>query len=137
ISNVTINGTSLDFYGSEAYHLDVLVHPYVIADREHLIFGKGVKSGENSIKLDFTSPILTSGSAITRYIDKEDGSEYIYSLLSPSNAGTVFPMFDQRELKARFTLDILMPAGWKAISNEKWNGMITARQCYNLPTTKG
>ena len=44
---------------------------------EHLIFREGVIAGENVIKLDFTSPILASGSAITRYIDKEDGSEYI------------------------------------------------------------
>ena len=42
---------------------------------EHLIFQDGVVAGENVIKLDFTSPILTSGSAITRYVDKEDGSE--------------------------------------------------------------
>jgi len=40
---------------------------------EHLIFRDGVVIGENVIKLDFTSPILTSGSAITRYVDKEDG----------------------------------------------------------------
>src|SRR5436190_22282235 len=39
---------------------------------DHLIFHDGVRMGENVIKLDFTSPILTSGSAVTRYIDKED-----------------------------------------------------------------
>ncbi len=63
-----------------------------------------IKPGENVIKLDFTSPILTSGSAITRYVDKEDGAEYIYSLFVPSDASTAFPVFDQPDLKARFTL---------------------------------
>ncbi|MFN0140913.1 MAG: M1 family aminopeptidase [Pyrinomonadaceae bacterium] len=81
-----------------------------IADRgyeesnEHLIFRDGVVLGENVIKLDLTSPILTSGSAITRYIDKEDGSEYVYSLFVPSDASTAFPVFDQPDLKAKFKL---------------------------------
>ncbi len=73
---------------------------------DHLIFRDGVVAGENVIKLDFTSPILTSGSAITRYVDKEDGAEYIYSLFVPSDASTAFPVFDQPDLKARFTLNV-------------------------------
>ncbi|MBX3244637.1 MAG: hypothetical protein KF685_09305 [Acidobacteria bacterium] len=80
---------------------------------DHLIFYDNVKEGENVITLDFTSPILTSGSAITRYIDKEDGSEYIYSLFVPSDASTAFPIFDQPDIKARFTLTIRQPLDWR------------------------
>ena len=89
-------------------------------NNEHLIFRDGVKMGENVIKLDFTSPILTSGSAITRYVDKEDGAEYIYSLFVPSDASTAFPVFDQPDLKARFRLDVDSP-GWtgRSISNTR------------------
>ncbi len=90
--------------------------PYEEQD-EHLIFRHGVIAGENVIKLDFTSPILTSGSAITRYVDKEDGSEYIYSLFVPSDASTAFPVFDQPDLKARFSLTTIVPSSWKVISN--------------------
>src|SRR5688572_18133581 len=89
ISNVSINGRVLSTFEES---------------NEHLIFRDGVVAGENVIRLDFTSPILPSGSAITRYIDKEDGSEYIYSLFVPSDASTAFPVFDQPDLKARFTL---------------------------------
>ncbi|MBX7055910.1 MAG: ERAP1-like C-terminal domain-containing protein [Pyrinomonadaceae bacterium] len=85
---------------------------------EHLIFREGVVPGENVIKLDFTSPILTSGSAITRYVDKEDGAEYIYSLFVPSDASTAFPVFDQPDLKGRFTLEMVGPADWKSVANE-------------------
>jgi aminopeptidase N len=84
---------------------------------EHLIFRDGVRLGENVIKLDLTSPILTSGSAITRYIDKEDGSEYIYSLFVPSDASTAFPVFDQPDLKARFSLSLTAPRDWEVITN--------------------
>ena len=85
---------------------------------EHLIFTQGVKTGENVIKLDFTSPIATSGAAVTRYVDKEDGAEYIYSLFVPSDASTAFPVFDQPDLKARFSLIVNAPIDWKVVTNE-------------------
>ncbi len=83
---------------------------------EHLVI-KNATQGDNIIKLNFTSPISSSGSAITRYIDKEDGSEYIYSLFVPSDASTAFPVFDQPDLKARFSLFINSPKDWKVASN--------------------
>ena len=88
-------------------------------ENEHLIFSDGVVMGENVIKLDFTSPILTSGSAITRYVDKEDGSEYLYSLFVPSDASTAFPVFDQPDIKARFELTVIHPSDWSIVANEK------------------
>jgi aminopeptidase N len=86
-------------------------------ENEHLAFSDGVVAGENVIKLDFTSPILPSGSAITRYVDKEDGAEYIYSLFVPSDASTAFPVFDQPDLKARFDLSVYAPKEWRVVSN--------------------
>ncbi|MDQ3322053.1 MAG: hypothetical protein M3525_06440, partial [Acidobacteriota bacterium] len=87
---------------------------------EHLVFRENVVKGENVIKLDFTSPIATSGAAITRYVDKEDGAEYVYSLFVPSDASTAFPVFDQPDLKARFALRLFAPHGWKVVSNNSW-----------------
>ncbi|NJM54196.1 MAG: hypothetical protein HC846_12930, partial [Blastocatellia bacterium] len=87
-------------------------------NNEHILIPDGlIKTGENVIKIQFASPIKTSGSAITRYIDKEDGSEYIYSLFVPSDASTAFPGFDQPDLKARFQFNLSMPFGWKVVSN--------------------
>lgn len=114
ISNVTVNGEAVSLRGSDAgegARVPVEEH------HEHLIFRDGVKLGENLIKLDFTSPILTSGSAITRYVDKEDGAEYIYSLFVPSDASTAFPVFDQPDLKAKFVLTVNRPNDWNVISN--------------------
>jgi aminopeptidase N len=85
---------------------------------DHLLIpGKYLVKGENRISLNFESPISTSGSAVTRYLDREDKSEYIYTLFVPSDASTVFPCFDQPDLKARFTLAITAPEGWKVVSN--------------------
>jgi aminopeptidase N len=63
-------------------------------------------SGENTLETDFTSRIAKAGAAITRYDDKEDNSEYFYSLFVPMDADMAFPCFDQPDLKARFTLDV-------------------------------
>jgi aminopeptidase N len=85
---------------------------------EHLIIpSKFLKTGENVIKIEFASPIKTSGAAVTRYVDKTDGAEYIYTLFVPSDASTAFPVFDQPDLKARFQLGIRPPDRWKVVSN--------------------
>jgi aminopeptidase N len=82
-----------------------------------LIPGAYLAKGENVLRLKFESPIATSGSAVTRYLDREDNSEYIYTLFVPSDASTAFPCFDQPDLKARFRLGITTPLEWRAISN--------------------
>lgn len=90
----------------------------VRALREHLVVPASVvRRGTNTVALGFSVPIATSGTAVTRYQDGEDGSRYVYSLFVPSDASTVFPCFDQPDLKARFGLELETPALWRAVSN--------------------
>jgi aminopeptidase N len=86
--------------------------------REHLVVpARYARRGENVIRLRFQAPIAAAGTAVTRYRDREDGSDYVYSLFVPSDASTVFPCFDQPDLKARFTLALAVPVDWEAVSN--------------------
>ncbi len=86
--------------------------------REHLVVpARHVRRGENTLRLRVESPIAAAGTAVTRYRDREDGAQYVYSLLVPADASTVFPCFDQPDLKARFALGLTVPAGWEAVSN--------------------
>jgi aminopeptidase N len=86
--------------------------------REHLVIpARAVRGGENVIRMRVASPIAAAGTAVTLYRDREDGSEYVYSLFVPADASTVFPCFDQPDLKARFALALEIPAGWEAVSN--------------------
>jgi aminopeptidase N len=90
----------------------------VSEQNEHLIIPQDlVKTGENEIRVQFSSPIGAAGRAVTRYRDREDGSEYLYTLFVPSDASAVFPCFDQPDLKARFTLETLVPDGWRVVTN--------------------
>src|SRR5215203_1064335 len=103
-----INGTSLVNSNESVYSII----------NEHIQIGSQVlKTGENVIKIEVASPIKTSGAAVTRYTDKEDGAEYVYSLFVPSDASTAFPVFDQPDLKAKFTLEIASKTFERVVSN--------------------
>src|SRR5437879_9770257 len=87
-------------------------------EREHLIVpARLLRPGRNRITLSFEAPIALSGSAVTRYVDREDGSEYVYTLSVPSDASSAFPCFDQPDLKARFSLELVLPRAWTAVGN--------------------
>lgn len=44
-------------------------------------------------------------------------NEFLYTLLVPNKAHTLFPCFDQPDLKANYTLSLHLPNGWEAVSN--------------------
>ena len=101
---------------------DVSVNGQPISDARqtggHIVFpAQYFKVGENAIKLNFESGVATAGRPVIRYNDRDDGSEYIYTLFVPMDASLAFPCFDQPDLKARFTLDLATPESWTAISN--------------------
>lgn len=76
-----------------------------------------VRTGENSVTIDFTAPVATAGKAITRFEDKDDNTEYLYTLFVPMDAEMAFPCFDQPDLKGRFRLELNAPDNWTVISN--------------------
>ena len=43
--------------------------------------------------------------------------DFLYTLLVPDRASTVFPCFDQPDLKAKFKLELELPDGWTACAN--------------------
>ncbi len=84
----------------------------------HIVFpGRYFRSGENIVSLKFETGVAAAGRPIIRYLDKDDGSEYIYTLFVPMDASLAFPCFDQPDLKARFSLEVTAPASWTVIAN--------------------
>ena len=80
-----------------------------------------LRQGENKVSATFTTPIAAAGKPFTRFTDREDHTEYIYTLFVPMDASMAFPCFDQPDLKARFTLEIDAPQTWTVISNTEIN----------------
>jgi aminopeptidase N len=96
---------------------------------------KLLKLDENVVVIDFKAPVAAAGKAITRFEDKDDDSEYIYTLFVPMDADMAFPCFDQPDLKARFQLTVTAPQDWTVISNSPVAGNVA--QMTVAPGTAG
>src|SRR5215469_10947997 len=77
--------------------------------------------GANVVNVDFVSNVAQAGKPLTRFEDRDDGSEYIYTLFVPMDASMAFPCFDQPDIKARFQLAVVTPKDWTIISNTAVN----------------
>lgn len=76
--------------------------------KEHLLLDTALlKAGKNEITIDF----IAGNGALNRRDD------FLYTLFVPDRARTVFPCFDQPDLKAVFRLSLSIPRGWVAIAN--------------------
>jgi len=77
-------------------------------EADHLIISDTVITpGANSMTITFTA----GDGSLNR------SSDYLYTLLVPDRASTVFPCFDQPDLKARYRLALEMPLDWEASGN--------------------
>ncbi|MBR5249002.1 MAG: aminopeptidase [Bacteroidales bacterium] len=98
----------LDFTGSVQSLM--INHQEVAVEQrsEHLrLPGKYLATGKNHVEIKFTAP----DQSLNR---RED---YLYTLLVPDRARTLFPCFDQPDLKATFALRLSVPQAWQAIAN--------------------
>ena len=73
--------------------------------KEHIIIAKGVKKGPNTIKITFHAGELS--------LNRNE--DYLYTLLVPDRASTLFPCFDQPNIKAKYVLDITAPSDWTVL----------------------
>jgi aminopeptidase N len=77
---------------------------------EHIVIApEYLKIGSNDIVVDF----IAGNESLNR------NDEYLYALFVPDRARTVFPCFDQPDLKATFRLLLNVPGGWKALANAR------------------
>ena len=92
IQEVSINGKSAEY----------------IFQNEHIILPKASTiEGKNEVYIRFV--------AGNQSLNRND--EFLYTLLVPDRARTVFPCFEQPNLKAEFTLQLEVPSEWEAVSN--------------------
>jgi aminopeptidase N len=76
--------------------------------KEHLLLlPEFLVKGKNTLEVIFQA----GEGALNRNTD------YLYTLFVPDRARTVFPCFDQPDLKADYTLKLRIPADWDAVAN--------------------
>ncbi|MGN8054944.1 M1 family aminopeptidase [Pedobacter sp. 22163] len=92
IKRVLVNGKtiSIDF---QAEH--------ILVKQEYL------KVGANHIEIGF----IAGNESLNR------NKDFLYALFVPDHARTVFPCFDQPDLKAKFLLSLTVPTDWQVMAN--------------------
>jgi aminopeptidase N len=105
-----VNGDAVEQPAWDGHHVTV---------PEHLL-----RQGRNELSFEFTAPIAAAGAAIIAYDDRQDDARYLYTLLVPSDAQLLFPVFDQPDIKARFTWQLTVPDGWRGLTNGAERGRV-------------
>src|SRR5437667_4616510 len=78
------------------------------AVKEHIIIPiEDLSSGENTVEIVFRA----GDAPLNRNPD------FMYTLFVPARAHLAFPCFDQPDLKARYTLELTIPADWQSVAN--------------------
>lgn len=91
---------------------------------DHIVIpAAALSAGAHEVSVDFRS----TDAALNRNAD------FLYALFVPDRASTAFPVFEQPDLKGRFTLSMTVPAGWQALSN----GAETRRERMTIPGPNG
>ena len=76
---------------------------------QHILLSRySLSKGENRVEISFTS----ADKSLNRHAD------FLYTLFVPANARSVFPCFDQPDLKALFAVDLDMPQGWTSLTSD-------------------
>lgn len=101
----------LDFRESPESVKEVKVNGQVITAEvvnEHILLpGKYLRSEENLVEIRF----IAGDQSLNR------NEDYLYTLLVPDRARTLFPCFDQPDLKATYSLELNIPEKWVAVAN--------------------
>ncbi len=106
----------LDFTG-RVTSLSLDGAPIEVDQRGHRLFLPGDRLGERVV-LDVTyrNAYDHSGAGFHRFVDPEDGAEYVHSDFEPFAAHRLFPCFDQPDLKATYTLTVDAPDAWTVVT---------------------
>ena len=86
--------------------------------QEHLIIdSKHLQEGQNEVFIKFLAGELS----LNR---KED---FLYTLLVPDRASTLFPCFDQPDIKATYDMTVVTPPGWSVMCGAKLQQLDTMK----------
>ena len=108
----------LDFRGKTIEGLDVngnVVEPDWTGYR--LTLPGWALTDENVVRVSYVNDYDTTGDGFHRFVDPEDGEEYVYTNFEPYEAHRLFPCFDQPDIKGRYTFTVTAPADWVVLSN--------------------
>ncbi|HUR16653.1 MAG TPA: aminopeptidase N [Candidatus Limnocylindrales bacterium] len=72
---------------------------------------------DNTVRIVYENDYDTTGDGFHRFVDPEDGEEYVYTNFEPYEAHRLFPCFDQPDIKGRYLVDVTAPSAWQVVAN--------------------
>ncbi|CAN5674613.1 aminopeptidase N [soil metagenome] len=110
----------IDFKGGRIDEFTVngsIVVPQREGDR--IVLPAAFLSKRVHVEARYENDFDTGGDGLHRFVDPEDGQEYLYSNFQPFSAHRLFPCFDQPDIKATYELTVDAPAGWHVVSSQR------------------
>ncbi len=99
VLSAELNGRALDVSGYDGARL-------ALADL----------AAENELVVSARCRYMNTGEGLHRSVDPTDGRTYLYTQCAAADARRVFACFEQPDLKAAFSWDVIAPAGWQVVS---------------------
>lgn len=75
--------------------------------------------GRNTVTVAYERLHSTNGEGLHRMVDPADGRVYTYSHFEPVAAQQMFPLFDQPDLKASYTVTVTAPKDWHVVTTTR------------------
>ncbi len=119
--NQTNEPLSLDFVGKKVSEVKVngtVISDFITRTGSLEIPAKRLKP-TTQIEISYLNEFSKDTDGVRHTLDPEDGSEYISTDFEPYRAHSLFPCFDQPDLKASYTISVDAPKEWSAIGNEE------------------
>jgi aminopeptidase N len=74
-------------------------------------------AAENVVVVTATGRYTNTGEGLHRFVDPVDDEVYLYSQFEVPDSRRMYPVFEQPDLKARFSFTVTAPAHWQVVSN--------------------
>ncbi|MBA2254715.1 MAG: aminopeptidase N, partial [Chloroflexi bacterium] len=82
-----------------------------------LIPGARLRGPRTELLIEYTNDYDRDGDGFHRFVDPEDGAEYLYSNFEPYDAHRLFPCFDQPDIKGSYEISVAAPPSWQVVTN--------------------
>ncbi|ROZ64587.1 aminopeptidase N [Kocuria soli] len=73
---------------------------------------------DNVLVVDADMYYTNTGEGLHRFVDPVDQEVYLYSQFEVADTRRMFPVFEQPDLKSRFTFTVTAPEHWQVVSNQ-------------------
>ena len=74
-------------------------------------------TADNELRIVADCSYMRTGEGLHRFVDPVDKAVYLYTQFEVIDARRMFPCFDQPDLKATFSFEVIAPDDWEVVSN--------------------